>query len=233
MPANSRSSARPNLKPAWGKIVAFAVLVATLAAVWRYTPLAEIATAENIVAWTRTIRERSWAPFVLIGAYVAGACVMFPRPLLTLVSVLTFGIWRGLVYGIAGVLIAALVTYSAGRLLPRHTVRRIAGDNLDKAAKPIKKHGVAAVFASNMSPVPPFVVQNIIAGTLRIPLWQFLLGTFLAMLPGVLAWTVFGDQINAALEDPSTVSYWMIGGALILLAGFTYLARRWLRKRTT
>src|SRR4030095_13751742 len=209
MPASSRSSARPRLKPAWGKIVAFAVLVAALAAAWRYTPLVEVATAENIVAWTRMIREHWWAPFALIGAYIVGACVMFPRPLLTLVSVLTFGVWRGLAYGIVGVLVAGLFTYGVGRLLPHRVVRRIAGDNLDKAAKPIKQHGVVAVFASNMSPVPPFVVQNIIAGALRIPLWQFMLGTFLAMLPGVLAWTVFGDQLNAALEDPSTVSYWM------------------------
>src|SRR5262245_60156524 len=100
MPANSHSSARPRLKPAWGKIVAFAVFFAALAAAWRSTPIAEVATAENIVAWTRTIRERWWAPFVLIGAYIVGACVLFPRPLLTLVSVLTFGVWRGLAYGI-------------------------------------------------------------------------------------------------------------------------------------
>ena len=90
---------------------------------------------------------------------------------------------------------------------------------------------MTAVFASNMLPTPPFVVQNVIAGAVRIPLWKFMLGTFIALVPGMLAWTVFGDQINAALEDGSKVSYWLVGAALILLAAFIYLARRWLRAK--
>jgi uncharacterized membrane protein YdjX (TVP38/TMEM64 family) len=167
----------------------------------------------------------------MIAAYTAGAFVMFPRPLLTLVSVLTFGVWLGLVYSTTGVLLAALVTYSAGRLLRRDAVRRLAGDRAESAAKPLQEHGVLAVFAANMMPTPPFAVQNIIAGAIRIPLWQFMLGTFLALLPGVVAWTVFGDQLHAALDDASKVSWGLIGAALVLLAGFVYLARRWLRTK--
>jgi phospholipase D1/2 len=87
------------------------------------------------------------------------------------------------------------------------------------------------VFAANMMPTPPFAVQNIIAGAIRIRLWEFMLGTFLALLPGILAWTVFGDQVSAALEDTGKVSYWLIGAALVLLAAFIYLSRRWLSKR--
>ena len=47
----------------------------------------------------------------------------------------------------------------------------------------------------------------------------------------MLAWTVFGAQINRALEDASQVSWWLIGAALVLLAGFGYLARRWVRAK--
>jgi phospholipase D1/2 len=38
----------------------------------------------------------------------------------------------------------------------------------------------------------------------RIKLWHYTLGTFLGMLPGVLATSIFGTQITAALEDFST-----------------------------
>jgi uncharacterized membrane protein YdjX (TVP38/TMEM64 family) len=109
------------------------------------------------------------------------------------------------------VLLAALATYYAGRTLPRKTVRRLAGDALEPAGKLLREHGVLAVFGSNMLPTPPFVVQNMIAGAVRIPLWKFVLGTFLALVPGMLAWTVFGDQI---------------GTALVLLGAFTFAARR-------
>jgi hypothetical protein len=38
---------------------------------------------------------------------------------------------------------------------------------------------------------------------------------------------VFGDQIAWALEDPTRVSYWVIGAAVVALGAFTFLIRRW------
>ena len=138
---------------------------------------------------------------------------------------------RGSSTNAAGVLSAALVTYYAGRLLPQRTLRRLAGDALESVGKLLREHGIVAVFGSNMLPTPPFVVQNMIAGAVSIPLWKFLLGTFLSLLPAMLAWTVFGDQINAAMEDSAKVSWWLVGAALVLLVGFTLVARRYLAKR--
>lgn len=218
-------------RPAWGKIAALVVVFAALAAAWRWTPLGEYATAENIIGWTRAVRGTWWAPFAMVGAYVAGAFVLFPRPVLTLVAVMSFGVKLGLVYATAGVLTSALVSYGAGRVLKRETVRRIAGDALDAAAKPVKAHGVLATFAANMMPTPPFVVQNVIAGAMRIRVWEFALGTLLSLIPGILAWTVFGDQLVNALDSGSGVNYWLIGAALVLLVGFIFAARWWLKKK--
>ena len=208
-----------------------ALVLIALAAAWRWTPLGEIATAENIVGWTRTVRNTWWAPFALVGAYLAGTYILFPRPVLTLVSVMTFGVRLGLVYSTVGILIAALASYYTGRVMKRDTVRRIAGDALDEAARPVKRHGVIAVFAANMLPTPPFVVQNIIAGAMRIRLWEFMAGTALALIPGIIAWSVFGDQMMNALEGEGKVNYWLVGGAVLLLAGFIYGTRRWLKKK--
>ena len=218
-------------KPAWGKIDLFAGALGALAAAWRWTPLAEYATADNMVDVARAVRERWWAPAAMVAAYTAGAFVLFPRPVLTLVSVMTFGVWQGLVYATSGILVAASASYGAGRFIKRGTLRRIAGDNIDAAAKPVKRHGVVATFAANMMPTPPFVVQNMIAGAIRIPLWEFLLGTLLSLVPGLLAWTVFGDQIVNALEDASKVNFWLIGGVLVLFAGFILATRWWLKKK--
>jgi uncharacterized membrane protein YdjX (TVP38/TMEM64 family) len=217
--------------PAWGKLALILVGAAALAAVWRWTPLAEYLTAERILGWTRAVRDTWWAPIVLVAAYTPAAFVLLPRPLLTLVSVMTFGVLLGLTYATTGVLLAALATYYAGRGVPKKTLQRLAGDALEPAGRLLREHGVAAVFGSNMLPTPPFVVQNMIAGAVRIRLWKFMLGTFLALLPGMLAWTVFGDQINAALDDSSKVSWALIGGALVLLVAFTFVARRLLARR--
>jgi uncharacterized membrane protein YdjX (TVP38/TMEM64 family) len=219
------------LKPAWGKIIAAAVILAILAAVWRLTPVADALTQENLTAWTRTMRGYWWAPLAVLLAYAVGSCVLFPRPLLTLVTVVTFGVWPGLAYGVAGVLASALAGYGAGRLLPGSTVRRIAGDKLEAAAEKVKDHGVIAVFAANMTPVPPFVVQNIIAGAIRIRLWQFLFGTLLSVLPGAAAWALFGHELNALLDEEDNASYWLMGAGVALFVAFMFFTRRWLRKQ--
>jgi phospholipase D1/2 len=177
------------------------------------------------------VRGTWWAPFALLGAYVVGTYILFPRPVLTLVSVMTFGVRLGLVYSTVSILLAALLSYYTGRVMKRETVRRIAGDALDEAAKPLKRHGVIAVFAANMLPTPPFVVQNIIAGAMRIRLWEFMAGTALALIPGILAWSVFGDQIMNALDAEGKVNYWLVGAAIVLLGAFIYGARRWLKKK--
>ena len=223
--------ARTRRRPAWGKLAALALIVALLAAAWRWTPLAEIVTAENIVAWTRSVRATWWAPLLMVAAYTPAAFILLPRPLLTLVAVLTFGALLGVVYGTVGILLAALVTYAAGRAVPRARLERLAGDAYEPAAKLLRSHGIVAVFGANMLPTPPFAVQNMIAGAARVRLWRFMLGTFLALVPGIIAWTVFGDQLANALEDPSKVSYPAIAATLVVLTAFVFLARRWLRKR--
>jgi hypothetical protein len=48
-----------------------------------------------------------------------------------------------------------------------------------------------------------------------------------------VAWSVFGDQIANAMDESGKVNFWLIGGAVVLLVGFTFLARRWLGKRLT
>ena len=216
--------------PAWGKLVAIALILVALTAAWRWTPLAEIVTVENILRWTRAVHDTWWAPIAMVGAYTPGSMVLFPRPVLTLVSVMSFGVRWGLVWATLGVLLAAFVTYWIGRMLKRDTVRRIAGDDFEKAGEMLRRNGVIAVFGANMLPTPPFAVQNIIAGAARIPQWKFLLGTFLALIPGMLAWTVFGDQLANAMEDSNKVNFWLVGAAVILLVGFTVVARKWLVK---
>ena len=217
--------------PAWGKLIAIALVFAALAAAWRWTPLAEIVTVENILRWTRAVRDTWWAPIAMVAIYTPASLVLLPRPLLTLVSVMSFGVLFGLAWATLGVLLAALATYGLGRLMKRDSVRRIAGDNFEKIGKTLREHGTVAVFGANMLPTPPFSVQNIIAGAARIPLWKFMLGTFLALLPGMVAWTVFGDQLAAAMEESGKVNYWLIGAAAVLLVGFTFAARRWLAGR--
>ena len=207
------------------------VLCGALAAAWRWTPLSEFVTGERIVGWGRAVRGVPWAPLVVIAIYTPAAFLMFPRPLLTLLTVIAFGPWLGFAYGMAGILLSALVTYYAGRLLPPRWVERAAGRNFSQVAEALRRHGVLAVFAVRIVPAAPFAIEGAIAGGLRINVWHYTLGTFLGMLPGVLATTVFGDQIAMWLEDPEKLSWWVVAGVVTFVGVTSWLARRWIKRQ--
>src|SRR5439155_11043312 len=181
----------------------------------------EFVTAERIIAWARAVRGMPWAPVVVVLIYTPAAFVMFPRPLLPLATVVAFGPWLGLVYGMAGILLSALATYYAGCITPPKTVERLAGGKFDHLRKVLRQHGLAAMTAIRILPVAPFALESILAGAMRIKLWHYMLGTFIGMTPGVLATSVFGDQLTRALEDPSTINWWLMAAVLIAMAALT------------
>jgi phospholipase D1/2 len=220
-------AARHWRRPAWGKLGLLAVGIAALAAAWHYTPLAAYVSPQRVISFAKWLGSVRWAPLAVAAAYTPAAFVMFPRPLLSLLAIVAFGLGMGGACIVAGVLGAALSTYYIGRLLPSKTVRRLAGSKFESFSETLREHGVLATFAANMLPTPPFAVQGIIAGAIRIPLIHYTLGTLLSLLPGLIAVLIFGHQIIVALEDPSKVSYVLIISTGIGLAAAMYLGGRW------
>ena len=218
-------------KPAWGKLAALALAVAALAIAWRYTPLSELITAERISAWARTVRGVPWAPAVVILAYIPAAFILFPRPVLTLMTVIAFGPYLGFVYAMTGILLSALATYYAGRLLKRERVERLAGSHFERICNVLRQHGFLAVFAIRVVPVAPFLVESVVAGAARTNVWHYSAGTMLGMTPGVLTESIFGGQISTALEDLSQVNWWLIGGAALGFAALTWAVGRWFARK--
>jgi uncharacterized membrane protein YdjX (TVP38/TMEM64 family) len=224
----SRADARDG--PAWGRIALIALAIAALTALWRYTPLHDYLTPERVFDWAHAFGSAWWAPIAVIVAYTPACLTMFPRPLITLFAVIAFGPWLGFVYSMTGILLAALVTYFIGVKLPDATVHRLAGPKMDGIAEVLRRRGLIASLAVRIVPVAPFAIEGFIAGNIRIKLVDYLLGTFLGMLPGTLTTTVFGHQIQQALEDPSRINWWLVGGVVALFVVLIVFVRRWFAK---
>ncbi|MGZ8255340.1 MAG: TVP38/TMEM64 family protein [Burkholderiaceae bacterium] len=230
-PARPSEAAGHRTGPAWGKIVLIALVIAALSATWRYTPLREFLTPERVFDWAQTFGRKWWAPLAVIAAYTPACFTMFPRPLITLFAVVAFGPWLGFVYSMTGILLAALVTYYVGVQLPGDTVRRLAGAKMDGLAEVLRRRGLIACFAIRVVPAAPFAIEGFVAGNIGIKLRDFMLGTFLGMLPGTLTTTVFGDQIQTALEDPSRINWWLVGAVVLLFVAMILAVRRWFAKQ--
>jgi uncharacterized membrane protein YdjX (TVP38/TMEM64 family) len=211
----------------WLKLALAIIVVGGLTALWRYTPLAQMITADRVSQWAEAASGKWWAPLALMAFYTPACVIMFPRPLITLAAVIAFGPWLGFTYAITGIEIAALATYFAGRLVHRDTVRRIAGERLNRLSHILCERGLVAAAAIRLVPIAPFAAEGLVAGAIGMKLWHYALGSFIGVLPGVLAATVFGNQIEAALRDPSSVDYWMIAVFVALLVAGLFFVRRW------
>jgi phospholipase D1/2 len=214
--------------PAWGKIALFAVACLALTVLWRYTPLATFLDGNRVTGWARRAGDIWWMPIVTVLAYVPVAFTMFPRPVLTLFAVIAFGPFAGFLYAMLGIELSAWLSFVMGKAMDRNTVRRIAGTQLNRVLRVLRRRGLVAMTAIRLVPMAPFLVEGIVAGAVRVKLSDFLIGTGLGMLPGTLTSTVFGDQLQVWLEDPSRINYWLIALALLVLGTATWLVRRWL-----
>jgi phospholipase D1/2 len=214
--------------PAWGKIAMFAVVCLALTALWKYTPLATFLDGNRVTGWARRAGDEWWVPILTVLAYTPVAFTLFPRPLLTLFAVIAFGPIAGFIYAMLGIELSAWVTFMLGTKLDRNTVRRIAGTKLNSILQVLRRRGLLAMTALRLVPIAPFLVEGVVAGAMRVKLSDFMIGTGLGMLPGTLTSTVFGDQLQVWLEDPSKINYWLIALVLAMLGTATWLVRRWL-----
>lgn len=224
---NSDVSARKSSTP-WGKIAAAVGVLVGLTVLWRYTPLSELLDPARVTGWAHEFGSKWWAPIVTVLAYTPACLTMFPRPLITLFAVVAFGPWLGFLYAMTGVELAAWLTFVAGERLQRDTVRRVAGSKLNAVIEVMRRRGLIAMTALRLVPLAPFAVEGVVAGAVGVKLWHFMLGTAIGILPGTLAATVFGNELQSVLGGQGKMNYWLIGGALAFMVTATLLVRRWL-----
>jgi uncharacterized membrane protein YdjX (TVP38/TMEM64 family) len=213
-------------RPAWGRLALIALGFALLAAAWRFTPLADIVTAEKVIAWAHAFGSQWWAPLVVMAAYTPACFVMFPRPLITLAAVVAFSPWLGAAYALTGIVLSAVVTFYAGRRMRRDTVRRLAGPQLDRMVEVLRKHGLLALTLLRLVPLAPFAVEGMVAGAVGLKLRHLVIGTAIGMLPGTLTTTIFGSELESALSGGS-FDWRIVGAAVLALAAGSWYVRRW------
>jgi uncharacterized membrane protein YdjX (TVP38/TMEM64 family) len=199
----------------------------TLAATWRWTPLQEWLTVEQQLSqWAERVRGETLAPLAVVGTFLLGTLMMIPITLLIVVTALTFDTLPSFLYAVSGSLAGALVTFAIGRALGRDLVRRLSGSWVNRVSKRLSRSGMAAVVAARVLPLAPFTIVNLIAGASHIRWRDYALGSFLGLLPGVAAITLFESRLENALRNPGVGS---VAGTLLVLAvvvaGFIGLRR--------
>jgi phosphatidylserine/phosphatidylglycerophosphate/cardiolipin synthase-like enzyme/uncharacterized membrane protein YdjX (TVP38/TMEM64 family) len=198
------------------KAVFAGLALIALALAWRYMPLAK---PEAMRAAFASIAESHWAPLIVIAAFVGAGFVLFPVLMLIAASAAAFGPWLGFTYAALGALASAVAGYSIGAAVGKKPLRNILGPRLNRVRQRIARRGVITVAAIRLVPIAPFTVVNLVAGASGIPVFDFIAGTLLGMLPGLIAISAVGHQFARIMTAPTPLDFVLLAAAVAVWIG--------------
>ena len=190
----------------------------------------------SVLAWIAAWRGAAAIPFVLI--YALAAIALFPDSLLTIAAGAIFGLAGGLLLVSMGSMLGATLAFFLGRTLVRDWVHGRAAhwpkfQALDHA---IARHGFWMVFLTRLSPVIPFGLLNYAYGITTVCARDYLIASWIGMLPGTLLYVYAGTAAanltaiisgRAQIGQEGNILLWVGLVATITLIGLlTYFARR-------
>ncbi|MDQ6618174.1 MAG: VTT domain-containing protein [Pseudomonadota bacterium] len=220
--AEHRSGAKSRL----AVLLVLVLSLAGLALAWRYTRLGAWLDFPALVSYAQWIERQPLAPFIVALAYLIGALLVIPVILLIAATTAVFGPALGALYSLAGALLSASFIYALGRHLGRDAVRKFAGPRLNELSRRLARRGLLAVVLIRIVPIAPFSVINAVAGASHIGWRDFILGTAVGLVPGIVLTSMFVDRAVAAMRSPSPTTFALLGGAAALVVAAALFVRR-------
>ncbi|WP_348672438.1 VTT domain-containing protein [uncultured Abyssibacter sp.] len=217
-------------------IVAMLVMViVSLAALWRLTPLSEFADPDRLADAVSDLVKSPWAPLTVMALYLVANATLFPTLVLNMTMILALGAGWGFAYALYGSMVAALAGYLLGRLFGRKPLERLSIRRLEQTINMLKRSGLVGLAVLRLIPFAPYPVVNVVLGAAGIGWITYTLGTFIGLLPSLIAMTAVGHQIRQLIQhpDPTQIALLVVVTVVCIggLWGVQSLARR--KFRTT
>lgn len=227
------SSVGPRRWP-WGRLALLLLYLAVLGLVWmawRDPAWRVLLSPVMLAEFGRQVLAWPLGPVWVLLAYVVAVALAMPVLALITLGVLIFGPWPGMAYALAGMVAGATVTYGLGRLTGAQVLDRLLKGRLQLMSTHLHRRGLWAIVLLRALPVAPFIVVNLGAGALRVRLRDYVLGTFLGLLPGTILISLFMRQVQQAVRTATPSAWLALAGGVLLVAGALWWLNRQLRDR--
>ena len=185
------------------KVILLAVAVAALILLGRHFHLAELFSA----MLDRIRQMGALAPVLFIVLYILGAVLFVPGSVLTIGAGVLFGLLWGSIYVSIGATIGATAAFLIGRYVARDWVRRQLESNRKFTAidQAVGREGWKIVLMTRLSPVFPFNLLNYAFGLTAVRLRDYLLATWIGIMPGSVLYVYIGS-LGGTLASSSSQS---------------------------
>lgn len=187
------SSAPASARPRWIRVVLGIAFLGVWIALGRFLPL------PKLLEWVRA--QGPWAPALYILLYVI-ACVCFlPGSLLTLGAGILFGPVLGTLWTSIASTLGATTSFLIGRFAARDWLQQKLARHPRFAAidAAIGREGWKIVGLLRLSPAFPFSLLNYALGLTRVRLRDYVLASWIGMLPATALYVYIGSLIGEAL----------------------------------
>ena len=175
--------------------------------------------AAQLEAW----RGESWAGPAVVLAFVAATAVFIPINAMFLAIAFLFSRFEALAISLTSGMLSALLWYFFGRSLGRavgkgssrgFNSRFLSHKRLETIEEAMADGGALAMAAVRLVPIAPYSIVGIAAGLLQVPVINYLVGTFIGLLPGLCL-----VALLAGGGDPHALPEWtrLIGVILFLI----------------
>lgn len=208
-----------------------AVALVLLAIAWRWTPLREWVNLGALVSFARGLDAMPFTPLAVVASYVVAGFLVVPVMLLIAVTGIVFGPLYGSLYAIAGTLLSAAATYGLGHWLGREVVQRLLGKRVNHLSRRIATRGILAMIVIRILPIAPFSVVNVVAGASHIKLRDYLIGTLLGMMPGIMITVTFVHHLAEAVRNPSPGTVAVLGAVAVSIIAVALGLQRLLKRK--
>src|SRR6266516_4065782 len=160
-----------------------------------------------------------WGPVIFVGLYVVATVLFVPGSVLTLGAGAVFGVALGSVCVSISATLGATAAFLVGRYLARDAIARRIEKNEKFAAidRAVADEGWKIVFLTRLSPVFPFTLLNYAFGLTRVRLGQYVLASWIGMMPGTVMYVYLGSLVNVgAGHRQRTTGEWVLYGVGLL-----------------
>jgi uncharacterized membrane protein YdjX (TVP38/TMEM64 family) len=191
-------------------VIKLTVFVAIVAVAVTIGILVELPSVEQVQSAADELGFWGLAVFAL----VYGGITMTPAPksVMSIAAGAVFGFWAALPVVLIGAMLSATASYFLGQYLGRGAVEKFVGHRVDKVDRLLSRRGLVAVIGVRMVPVIPFMALNYASGLTGLRRRDYLLGSAIGMIPGVVAWVAIG-AFGLELGPP----FWIAVSALGIL----------------
>lgn len=135
-----------------------------------------------------------WSPVIYIVVYVIATILILPSTALNLTGGAIFGLWMGTLWTSLGAIIAAIAAFALARTVGYEVVSQRLAGRWQAIDAEVQQGAIFYMFAIRLMPILPYGLVNFAAGLTSISFKDYLIGTTLGTVPGIMPFVLLGSS---------------------------------------